>query len=258
MKYTVLRWGLYYLLITLSIYFLSDLSIFPHTASSYQDKKDIIKLKLASNKSISALYLPKPNANYTVLFSHGNAEDLGIMRPYLNMYRDQGFSIFAYDYPGYGTSDGIPTEKKTYQAINAAYDYLVNDLKIPSHKIILHGRSLGTGPTLDLASRISPAAIILESPFLTAFRVVTVIPIFPIDKYRNNKKITMVDAPILFIHGEKDEVIPFWHTKKLFEIAHPPKYFYTVKNANHNDLVETAGKEYWRKIQDFIAMLQQK
>ena len=88
----------------------------------------------------------------TFFISHDNAKDLGIMRSYLNLYRDQGFSIFAYHYPSYSTS-------------------------------------AGTGPILDLDSRITPAALILESPSLTAFLVVTVIPIFRIDKFRNNKKL---------------------------------------------------------------------
>ncbi|HAX79930.1 MAG TPA: hypothetical protein DCY88_29865 [Cyanobacteria bacterium UBA11372] len=89
--------------------------IFLPQPSTYEDTQDIIKLTTANGVSISAIYLPNPKAKYTILYSHGNAEDLGYGLPMLKELRDIGFSVFAYDYQGYGTSRGTPSEANAYQ-----------------------------------------------------------------------------------------------------------------------------------------------
>lgn len=206
-------------------------------------------------KKISGVYLENPMAEYTVLFSHGNAEDLGTIDSYLKEYYRHQFSILAYDYPGYGTSEGFPTESNAYKAIDAAYRYLIETKKIPSEKIIVHGRSIGTGPSIDLAMRMPIAGLIVESGMLSAYRVITHIPLFPIDAFPNNVKINKVHKPILFIHGNKDNVIPFWHGKKLYELVEDEKYFYVIENAGHNNINEKAGEEYWDRIESFSKKL---
>jgi abhydrolase domain-containing protein 17 len=247
---------IYYSLATFIIYFVSDYFIFPIPQSSYLDKDlHTIKLNTSDGNTISALYLKQPSAEYTVLFSHGNGEDLGDIFSYLRSYQQHGFSIFAYDYHGYGTSTGKPSESNTYLDIDTAYRYLTETLKIPTHQIILHGRSIGSGPTLELALHKQVRGIILESAMLSAFQVVTIIPLLPVDKFRNNMKITRIETPMLFIHGTKDQIIPFWHGKRLYEMAKVHKVFFSISNAGHNNLVETAGQSYWSQIQKFSQSL---
>lgn len=252
-----LKWQLlldlliYYVIFVALVYFLSDYVIFPVPKPSYQDDQTIIKLTTQDHKKISALYLKNPKAHFTLLMSHGNAEDLGVLTSYFDTFKQHGFSIFAYDYHGYGTSEGTPSEKNTYLDIEAAYQYLTESLKVPSNRIILFGRSLGSGPSLELALHHPVAGVILESAMITAFRVITYIPLIPIDKYSNIKKITRITAPILIIHGEKDSIIPFWHGKKLYEVANEPKMFYGVLKANHNDVIEEANLKYWTVISEF-------
>lgn len=260
----MIKWNLFsqiiilYGIITIFIYFVSDFAIFPTPKPSYTDAEiNAIKLSTPDGKKISAVFLPNDRAQFTVLFSHGNAEDLGDLLPFLETYRNQGFAIFAYDYHGYGRSEGRPSESNTYSDITTAFNYLTQTLHIPENKIILHGRSLGTGPTVDIATRESVAGVILESPMLTAFQILTVVPLFPTDKYRNNQKIKKVHAPLLIIHGTKDEVIPYWHGKRLYELANPPKSFFSVEGAGHNNIQLIAGKTYWNAILKFTATLQQ-
>src|SRR3954468_1565309 len=95
-----------YLGLVLVGYFLSDSMIFLPHPSSYQDSADILKITTASGRKISAGYLPNPTAKFTLLVSHGNAEDLGDDKYWLDSLRHAGFSVFAYDYEGYGTSEG--------------------------------------------------------------------------------------------------------------------------------------------------------
>lgn len=247
----LLQFFIIYGLLTLVLYFSADFAIFPMLKSSYRDSPEIIKLLTGDGKKISSIYFQNPKAKYTILFSHGNFEDIGTLTPFLQEYRDHGFSVFAYDYHGYGTSEGRANEMTSYLDIDAAYQYLTQIRSIPADLIILHGRSVGSGPTVDLATRAPCGGIILESPFLTAFRVITRIPLFPIDKFQNDLKITKVKTPILIIHGKQDEVIPFWHGQELFDKGNSPKTFYAIENAGHNDIVYVAGENYWNAIQKF-------
>src|SRR5260370_14117469 len=144
----------------------------PHP-SSYNDSPEILKLRSTNGSLISALYLPNPSARFTLLVSHGNAEDLGDDRYWLEDLRRAGFSVFAYDYQGYGTSQGKPSEKGAYDDEYAAYDYLIANLKIAPDRIIICGRSVRSGPAVHLAARRPAAGLILQSPVASAFRVLT-------------------------------------------------------------------------------------
>jgi hypothetical protein len=244
-----------YCLLAIVVYFASDFMLFPSPKSSYQDTSDIIKLITPDGKRISAIYLKNPKAEYTILFSHGNFEDIGTIMPLLEEYVKHGYSVFAYDYHGYGTSEGSSNEAKSYLDINAAYQYLTQSLHISPTHIILHGRSLGSGPSLDLAIREPIGGLILESPIYTAFRVMTKIPLFPIDKFRNDQKITQLKVPVLIIHGTQDEVVAFWHGEKLYERATSPKTLLRVERAGHNNVVAIAKDRYWQAINKFVDSL---
>lgn len=229
--------------------------IFLPPVTGYRDTSSTLKLKSRDGVEISAVYLANPQATYTILFSHGNAEDLGTLAPELESMRALGFSIFAYDYHGYGTSGGQATEKNAYEDIDAAYNYLTQVLKVPSDRIIAHGRSLGGAVAIDLASRKPLGGLIVESSFVSAFRVVTGYRIFPFDKFRNADKINQVRCPVLIIHGRQDEVIPFWHGEWLFGIANDPKTNLWVDGAGHNNLKIFAGAEYVRALKAFTDSL---
>src|SRR4051812_24295965 len=152
--------SLLYLSLALFAFFLSEKMIFLPHPSSYRDSAEVLKVTSANGKRISAIYLPNPSAKFTLLVSHGNAEDLGDDRYWLEDLRRAGFSIFAYDYEGYGTSEGKATEKAVYQDVAAAYDYLALNLNTPPDRIVIFGRSVGTGPATYIAARRPAAGLI--------------------------------------------------------------------------------------------------
>lgn len=228
----------------------------PPSPSTYSDTDSIIKLKTANSDDISAVYLPAPNTNYVLLYSHGNAVDLGGMLPILNLYQRQGYSIFCYDYPGYGTSTGKPSESRSNQAADSAYQYLVDSLNISPEHIIVYGKSIGTAMTLHLASTKQVGGVILESPMLSAFRVFTQIPIFPLDRLNNARTIMKISAPLLIIHGTADRVIPLTHGITLFEKAVVKKFSYWPKGYDHNDVLGVRELEYWQKLNDFLSKVE--
>ncbi len=244
-----------YAIVCVYIFVAADGMIFLPPASSYRDTEAILKLTTANGHQISATYLEQPAADYTLIYSHGNAEDLGQILPVLRLLYEAGFSVLAYDYSGYGTSQGNPSERQSYQDIDAAYHYLTDELGRSPAQIIIHGRSVGGGPSVDLASRESIGGLIVESTFTSAFRVVLPIPLFPFDKFRNLAKLPEVTAPVLVIHGEGDRQISLWHGQQLYAAASDPKRSLWVSEAGHNDLVMTAGRAYPEAIQEFATLL---
>lgn len=113
-----------------------------------------------------------PNARYTILFSHGNAVDLGQMSSfYIGLGSRINCNIFSFDYSGYGASSGKPSEKNLYSDIDAAWQALRTRYGISPQNIILYGQSIGTVPTIDLASRYEVGAVILHSPLMSGMRV---------------------------------------------------------------------------------------
>lgn len=240
-----------YIFFALYVFFVADRMIFLPPPASYTDDKDIIKLSTANQEKFSALYLSNPNAQYTLLYSHGNAEDLGQIRPLLEFFQTVGFNVFAYDYRGYGTSEGKASERNTYEEIEVAYTYLTEKIGIPADRILLFGRSVGGGPTMDLATRKPVGGIILESTFTQVFRVVVPFPLLPFDKFRNLDKIKQINVPILIVHGTEDTTIPFSHGQKLFATASEPKLSFWVKDATHNDLFWVARGDYAEKLKEF-------
>ena len=244
-----------YLFFAVLIYFRADSMIFLPQPSSYEDTEEILKLKSGGDTKISAVHLVNPTANYTIIYAHGNAEDLGDIKQYLEKLRDFGFNVLAYDYRGYGTSEGIPTEKNAYHDIDAAYNYLVQDLKVLPQNIIAFGRSVGGGSAVDLAVRQPVGGLILESTFTSAFQVIIPARILPFDKFNNIAKIKQVNCPVLIIHGKADEIIPVSHGKKLYAAAPSPKLYLWVEEATHNDVFWVAGERYENILREFTKIL---
>lgn len=247
-----------YVILVVLFYLISDFIIFiPPKPTAYQAFDATHVIEMENGEKMYTTHYPNPQAQHTVLFSHGNAEDLATLDPFLRYFHQQGYSVFAYDYSGYGLSEGKAKEKNTYQNIFSAYAYLIKDLKIAPENIIVYGRSLGGGPSVELASQKPVGGLILEGTFTSAYQVKTRYPIIPFDKYKNIQKISKVKAPILFIHGSKDSIIPIWHARALYDKATAPKTFYEVPEAGHNDLLLIAGPHYWHNIQKFVSGIKQ-
>ncbi len=167
-----------------------------------------------------------------------------------------GFSVFAYDYQGHGTSSGSASEQNSYLNAEAAYDYLVNNLGIPANQIIALGRSLGDAVAIDLAHGSKLGGLIIESSFVSAYRVMTHVPVFPFDKFKSISKIKKFHCPVLFIHGTRDEIIPLWHGEKLFQDANEPKLSLWVDGAGHNNLFLRAEDYYNKALIEFVSLIE--
>ena len=183
-----------------------------------------------------------PEQHMTILYSHGNAEDLASAGVYLSaVTMALGCRALAYDYTGYGLSlpaDAQPCERHFYQDIDAAYRCLLRS-GVPPERIILVGRSIGTAPTIDLASRERVGGVVLIAPLTSCLRVVKpnmrcTLPFA--DMFPSINKVQHIGAPVLIIHGMQDEVVPFCHGLQLYgRCAHAVDPLWLDK-AGHNDI----------------------
>jgi abhydrolase domain-containing protein 17 len=230
----------------------SDRMIFQPPPSSYRAGQLPIVMVPTDGGSIATLHLPNPRATVTVLYAHGNAEDLGHAAPLLEELRRAGFAVLAFDYRGYGSSTGgPPSAAGATSDMEAVYQHAVRTLKIPPSRIVLYGRSVGSGPATDLAARVPIGGLVLESAFVSAFRVLTRVSLLPFDRFHNLRHIRRVRAPVLVIHGTEDEVIPVSHGRRLYEAAGQPKQALWIEGAHHNDVPFVAGARYWSTLAAF-------
>jgi abhydrolase domain-containing protein 17 len=226
--------------------------IFQPPRAGYAESAEFHRVATADGGRVAAVHLPNPRARHTVLFSHGNAEDLGHNRDFLEEMRRAGFAVYAYDYRGYGLSGpGPPSERRAYLDADAAYDHLTGALGVPPERVILHGRSLGGAVAAELASRRPCAGLVLESTFVSAYQVLGRAWRMPLDRFRTARRLPRVDCPVLVIHGTDDEVIGAWHGARLFALAPEPKQAFWVEGAGHNDLAYVAGEAYWRTLREW-------
>lgn len=241
-----------YLILAVVAVFFADRIIFIPPAPSYaSDFNGLIRLTTESGESVAALHYPARPGMPTLLYSHGNAEDLGQATEFYQAWHEMGFGVFAYDFPGYGQSTGTPDEASCNRSIQSAWNHLVRS-GAPATSIVVVCRSVGGGPGTWLASREKPAGLVLIAPFTSAFAVPIPFPLFPRDRFPNLKLIRSLRTPLLVLHGENDEVIPPSHGRKLVEASPASdKTFSLIRGAGHNDLFEVDGDGIIQQIADF-------
>lgn len=197
-------------------------------------------------------------SRFVTLFLHGNAGNLTHRELHFRNIAAAGSSVLIPDYRGYGRSSGRPTEKGLYRDADAAYEYLLAR-GYRAEDIIVHGESLGTSVAVHLASRRPCAGVVLESAFPSARAVAgTVLPVIGpllVWGFDALSQIGAVRAPLFFIHGDHDDIIPLRLGRSLYDAAPEPKSMWIVSGAGHNDLVETAGSEYVSRLSEFYARL---
>ena len=194
----------------------------------------------------------------TLLWFHGNAGNISHRLDNLRLIHDHlGTNVFLFDYRQYGRSDGVASEEGLYADARGALAYLHGRSDIRPERIIYFGRSLGSAVALDLATTAAPCGLILESPFLSVREMArTILPgplanIVPTG-FDNRSKIAQIRCPLLFIHGDRDEIVPYAQGRQLFETASPPKAFYTIRGAGHNDTYVVGGQAYFQRLRQFI------
>ena len=164
-------------------------------------------------------------------------------------------NAIVYEYTGFGESNGkVPSEESLYNDIETVFLYLTEHLNIPQEKIMLFGRSIGSGPTSYLAEKYDVAGVILHSPLMSILRVIFNLRFtLPFDHFPNIDRMPNIRCPVYVIHGRRDEIVPFYHAERL--VANLKKKFrydpFYVDGAGHNN-VEKFAPDYLVRVRQFI------
>ncbi|KAL8129191.1 hypothetical protein V2J09_018346 [Rumex salicifolius] len=226
-------------------------------AASVKENADILKLPTKKGNEIVAVFVRNPAASLTVLYSHGNAADIGQMYELFGeLSVHLRVNLMGYDYSGYGQSTGKPSEHNTYADIEAVYRCLVEKYGVKEEDLILYGQSVGSGPTLDLAARLPKLrAVVLHSPIMSGLRVMYPVKrTYWFDIYKNVDKIPLVKSPVLVIHGTADDVVDCSHGKQLWELCKEKYEPLWIKGGNHCDL--ELYPEYIKHLKKFVSVIE--
>ncbi|KAF5735032.1 alpha/beta hydrolase domain-containing protein 17B [Tripterygium wilfordii] len=200
---------------------------------------DVLLVDTKRNNKIVAFYLRNPYARLTVLYSHGNAADLGQLYDlFVQLKVNLRVNLIGYDYSGYGASTGKPSESNTYADIEAIYQCLQTEYGVSQEDLILYGQSVGSGPTLHLAAKLPRLrGVVLHSGILSGLRVLCHVKFSCcFDIYENINKIKKVKCPVLVIHGTEDDVVNWLHGNGLWKLAREPYEPLWIKGGGHCNL----------------------
>ncbi len=216
-----------------------------------------VALHTEDGVELHAFFVPSPGATRAILFLHGNAGNASHRLPNAALLAGLGVHVLLPDYRGYGLSSGSPSERGVYADARAALAHLTSERAIPEQRVVLFGRSLGGAVAVDLAQDHELGGVILESTFSSASDVAALafsplIGALVRGRWNSAEKIARVRAPLLFIHGEQDRIVPIELGRRLFDVAPEPKAFETLPNAGHNTTVELGGRAYLERLGAFL------
>ena len=219
---------------------------------------DDIYYETSDGVKINAWFVPADNAEFTVLFCHGNGGCLAHRIETVKLYNELGINFFIFDYRGYGLSGGRISEKGIYLDTEAAWRFLVEEKQIPPEKIVLIGRSLGGAPASRLAAEKHPNRLICESSFIsipeTGRDLYPYLPVRQLSRYKfpSGEYLKQVKCPVMIVQSRDDDVVKFRHGQKLFELASQPKTFLEL-TGTHDDCYFDCRNQYAAAISSFIS-----
>ena len=224
-------------------FFQRNLLYHPNENNYFGDKVSVgierVKITTADNIELLGWFHEKNLKEFkTLIFFHGNAGSLENRIHKLNHFQDMDINFLIIAWRGFSGNNGKPSEQGLYIDGKSSIDWLI-EKGVDEKNLILYGESLGTGVATHLAQNKSYAGVILETPFTSmtdaAKKFYPYIPVKFLlkDKFENYKKIKNINSPILIMHGEVDQIVPFKMGKKIYEIANEPKYSYFTKYDDH-------------------------
>ncbi len=220
-----------------------------------------VVIPTSGGATLSAWWLP-PAAGVArpapaLLWFHGNAETVEGLGPVLRQFRLPEAGLLAVDPRGYGASTGTPTAANVAADALVAFDWLAARPEVDAARIVVYGRSVGSGPAARVARDRAPAGLILESPF-TSLRAMARVhyPYFPSAlaqaDFDNLGAVHASRAPVLIIHGTVDEIVPPWMGRALAEAAGSRARLWAIPGAGHNETYDLGDEEYVRRVMAFV------
>ena len=223
--------------------FQRSLMYHPQENNYFGDKLEVeiekVKIKTSDDIDLLGWFHKKDLKKFkTIVYFHGNAGNLENRIYKLNHFKDMDVNFLIIAWRGFSGNSGKPTEKGLYNDAKSAIIWL-KKLGLTEKDIVIYGESLGSGVATEIAQNSNFAGLVLETPFTSMIDAAkNFYPYIPVsfllkDKYDNQNKIKNINIPVLVMHGEADQIVPFWMGKRIFEIANEPKYSYFTKFDDH-------------------------
>jgi len=243
LQFILTIFAIYFLVLVFLYFYQRNLLYHPNENNYSGDKISVdiekVKIQTADNIELLGWYHEKNLKDYkTLVYFHGNAGSLENRIHKLNHFQDMNINFLIIAWRGFNGNKGKPSERGLYVDGKSAIDWLIKK-GVDEKNLILYGESLGTGVATHLAQNKNYAGVILETPFTSMVDAAkNFYPYIPInlllkDKFENFKKVKNINTPILVMHGEVDQIVPFSMGKKIYEIANNPKYSYFTKYDDH-------------------------
>jgi fermentation-respiration switch protein FrsA (DUF1100 family) len=226
----------------------------PKTAPLLPAPLEDIELRSADGVKIHARWCPRADGQGVLLYCHGNAGNLEHHASLMRVFYDSlDRSVLVFDYPGYGRSEGKPSEAGCYAAAEAAYDWLTRVQKIPPERIVICGESLGGGVAVDLASKKPHEALVLIRTFTSVPDVAKQKVVFAssvmFNRFDSLKKIPSCRSPVLIAQADQDKLMPFAQGEQLRDACKAPVRFHRLAGLDHNDPLPP---EFFRAVRAFL------
>ncbi len=210
-----------------------------YSGDNLEVKIEKVSIQTTDNINLLGWFHKKNLKDYkTIVYFHGNAGKLENRIHKLNHFKDMDVNFLIIAWRGFSGNKGKPTEEGLYTDGRSAINWL-KEKGLKEEDIIIYGESLGTGVATEIAQSNGYAGLVLETPFTSmveaAKNFYPYIPVYLLlkDKYDNKKKIKNINIPILVMHGEADQIVPFWMGEKIYKIANQPKYSHFTKLDDH-------------------------
>jgi len=259
MKQIILISGIIFAMLMLLMYIFQRHLIYipsretPQLNDYQANDMQVITLHTQDGITLTSWYKPAKTNQATILYLHGNAGHIGYRMQLARQFIDAGLGLFLLEYRGYGGNKGRPSEQGLYEDGRAAMRFL-HQQGIKSTQIVLYGESLGTGVATRLAVENSVCAVVLQSPFTSLTDLARYhypwLLLKPWDRFESIDRIQAIHAPLLILHGKKDDVVPFSQGLALYQQAKQPKKMLSFVLNDHHTM--WTAPDFSRNIVDFI------
>ena len=237
----------------------------PRPAAVGLPSAQVVSFTTSDGVTLHGWFVPpaSPSAREAVIVFNGNAGNRGFRAALAAMLADAGLATLLFDYRGYGENKGQPSEEGLARDAVAAYRYVATRKDVNASRLVYFGESLGTGVAVRLATRHTPRALILRSPFTSLIDVGRHhYPFLPVrtllsDRYASIDYVNRIGCPLLVIAAARDSVVPSEQSRRLYEAARSPKHLVVIDGADHNDYELLAGTRMRAEILQFLHALPQ-
>lgn len=216
-----------------------------------------VQLATADGETLHGWIIPSGRPGRLLVFFHGNAGNISHRLESIRMFHELGVDVLIVDYRGYGRSTGRPSERGLRQDALAVWRHATDELGYAPESTVLFGRSLGGAVAARLASRVRPAALIVESSFTSVADIAAELyPLFPVRllthlQFDTSRALQRVLCPVLVVHSVDDEIIPYQHGRALFEAAGNRARLLPIRGPHNGGFLQT-GQPYIDGIRDFL------